>query len=76
MKECRPGARRPEWRGGRGPFFAVTGGSFNYPHLTDFDPLFESLRDDPGFREIAEQLAKPRWERVVAWEAEHRKPTR
>jgi len=55
---------------------AVTGGFINYPHLTEYDPLLAGIRGEPGFREIAEQLAKPRWERVIAWEdawrAEHR----
>jgi serine/threonine-protein kinase len=46
---------------------AIGRGFVHYPCLMEHDTLLESVRGDPRFRRLMEDL-KPRWEALVEWE--------
>jgi eukaryotic-like serine/threonine-protein kinase len=47
---------------------AIENGFINYPSLAKNGAFLEGLRADPEFEEIMAEV-KPRWEKVVEWEA-------
>jgi hypothetical protein len=50
---------------------AVESGFVNYPFLSEYSRHFASLRDHPPFRALLEEI-RPRWQKLVAWEEQHR----
>lgn len=50
---------------------AVELGFVNYPFLSEHSRHFASLRDHPPFRALLEEI-RPRWQKLIAWEEQHR----
>ena len=46
---------------------AVSRGFINYPFLSRHDPFLETVRSDPRFQELMEEV-RPRWEALIEWE--------
>jgi hypothetical protein len=50
---------------------AVERGFINHAFLSEHSRHFAPLRNDPGFQALLGQVY-PRWQKLIAWEAEHR----
>ncbi len=46
---------------------AVDRSFINYPSLSRHDPFLETVRSDPRFQQLMEEV-RPRWESIIEWE--------